>query len=133
MPIKTKREKLLVGDSNRPMLDKREFSTVLAALRFWQSKIGPDRLPAQASAKRDFEPYFEDGKKFAPLSMEEIDSLCERINVSEDEDAEAYRAAAKSMFEDEGTLEIDGNAIVSIGDDPGAYVEAWVWVPQENI
>ena len=133
MLIKTKREKLLAGEVNRPMLDKREFSTVLAALRLWQSKIGPDRLPAQANAQMDFGPYFEDGKKFAPLDKAEIDSLCERINVAEDKDSQAYRIAAKRMFEDEGTLEIDDNAIVSAGSDPGAYVEAWVWVPDEEI
>ena len=72
-------------ESHKPRLDKREFATVLAALRFWQSKLGPDRYPAQARAHMDFEPYFEDGKKFAPLSKEEIDSLCERINTAEEE------------------------------------------------
>lgn len=35
---------------------------------------------------------------------------------------------AKSEHEDEGTIEVDDNAIVSEGDDNGAYVEAWVWV-----
>lgn len=28
----------------------------------------------------------------------------------------------------EGTLEIDDGAVVSRGSDPGAYVQAWVWV-----
>lgn len=40
-----------------------------------------------------------------------------------------YRARAKELHEEEGTLEIDSNAVVSMGDDPGAYVAAWVWVP----
>jgi hypothetical protein len=70
-------------ESHKPRLDKREFATVLAALRFWQSKLGPDRYPAQARAPEDFGPFFEYGKKFAPLSKEEIDSLCERINVEQ--------------------------------------------------
>ena len=56
-----------------------EFATILAALRLWQSKIGPDDLPAQARSREDFGPYFED-KKTSPLSVAEIDSLCERIN-----------------------------------------------------
>ena len=30
--------------------------------------------------------------------------------------------------EDEGTIEIDDNAVVSEGTDNGAYVAAWVWV-----
>jgi hypothetical protein len=45
---------------------------------------------------------------------------------------EAYRIAAAEKYEDEGTLEIDNNAIVSIdsddGETEGAYVQAWVWV-----
>lgn len=40
----------------------------------------------------------------------------------------AYIAAAQAQHGDEGICEIDDNAIVSIGDDPGAYVMAWVWV-----
>jgi hypothetical protein len=64
----------------RVRVNYREFSTMLAALRLWQSKIGPDRLPAQARAEYDFGAYFEDGVKFSALSAEEIDALCERIN-----------------------------------------------------
>ena len=41
---------------------------------------------------------------------------------------EAYREAAKEQWEREGEIEIDSNAVVSKGDDPGAYVAAWVWV-----
>jgi hypothetical protein len=39
-----------------------------------------------------------------------------------------YQEQAKKQFEDEGTLEIDPGAAVSMGGDPGAYVQAWVWV-----
>jgi hypothetical protein len=28
----------------------------------------------------------------------------------------------------EGELEVDEDAIVSMGDDPGAYVQTWLWV-----
>lgn len=41
---------------------------------------------------------------------------------------EQYRAAAAEKWEREGSCEIDSGALVSIGDDPGAYVMAWVWV-----
>jgi hypothetical protein len=58
-------------------LDDKELATVLAALRLWQSKQGPDNLPAQANVVADFGPYFEECE---PLSREEIDALCERIN-----------------------------------------------------
>jgi len=38
---------------------------------------------------------------------------------------QAYRAAVKTR---EGDLECDDNAIVSEGDDPGAYVMCWKWI-----
>ena len=117
-------------DQHRPAFNKREFSTVLAALRFWQSKIGPDHYPAQANVQEDFGPFFDDGEVFLPLSAEEIDSLCERINVGEDDVDRAFRAKAKCLvIGDEGSVEVDDNALVSRGDDvEGAYVEAWIWV-----
>lgn len=41
-----------------------------------------------------------------------------------------YRRAAERLYEDEGTIEVDGNAPVSCGEPGrGAYVQAWVWVP----
>lgn len=46
------------------------------------------------------------------------------------------REAANRLHHDEGTLEIDDNAKVSRGDDNpdhGAYVAAWVWVPDEDV
>ena len=39
-----------------------------------------------------------------------------------------FRELAKKEYEREGTLEIDEGAAVSLGDDGGAYVAAWVWV-----
>ena len=42
---------------------------------------------------------------------------------------EWVRARAKELYERDGKIEVDGNARISWGDDPGAYVEAWVWVP----
>lgn len=39
-----------------------------------------------------------------------------------------YRAAAWDKYHRDGELEIDDNAKVSKGEDPGAYVQAWVWV-----
>lgn len=48
-------------------LSKRELATVLASLRRFQENPNPNMI------------HFEDAK---PLSSEEIDDLCERINVS---------------------------------------------------
>jgi hypothetical protein len=36
---------------------------------------------------------------------------------------------ARQTKEREGELEFDDTALVSEGDDNGAYVQAWVWVP----
>lgn len=38
---------------------------------------------------------------------------------------------ARAQYQNEGTIEIDDNAEVSRGDD-GAYIHAWVWVPNEE-
>lgn len=44
-----------------------------------------------------------------------------------------YRATALDMHHRDGELEVDENAIVSAGDDSGAYVQAWVWVGDEDL
>jgi hypothetical protein len=44
-------------------------------------------------------------------------------------------AAARAQFHDEGTIEIDEDAPVSRAADNcdrGAYVQAWVWVDDED-
>ena len=44
----------------------------------------------------------------------------------------AYVAAAREKHaSDEGDVEVDEGAAVSIGND-GAYVQAWTWVPKER-
>jgi hypothetical protein len=46
-----------------------------------------------------------------------------------------YRQLARAKWAEEGELEIDDNAPVSLGpDNEGAYVQAWVWVdkPEED-
>ena len=40
----------------------------------------------------------------------------------------AYVAAADELHGRDGECEVDDNAKVSMGADPGAYVQAWVWV-----
>src|SRR5262245_15241049 len=41
---------------------------------------------------------------------------------------EWYIAAAREEWEKDGEIKIDDGAVVSRSDDPGAYVQAWVWV-----
>jgi hypothetical protein len=45
---------------------------------------------------------------------------------------EWFRTRAKELYNEEGQIEVDGSAQVSPGNDGGAYVEAWVWVPFEE-
>ena len=41
-----------------------------------------------------------------------------------------FRDRARELHErGDGEVEIDLDAVVSRGDDSGAYVQAWVWVP----
>ena len=49
------------------------------------------------------------------------------------DELQPYRDAAKELFHCEGELEIDAAAPVSKGGDEGAYVQAWVWVPDYEI
>ena len=51
----------------------------------------------------------------------------EELSTDEKRDA-VIRQMAKDEHEIEGEVEIDDNAVVSEGDDNGAYVAAWVWV-----
>lgn len=45
-----------------------------------------------------------------------------------------FRQAAKAQYHDTGTIEIDDRAVVSrnVDGDDGAYVQAWVWVPNAS-
>ena len=62
------------------------------------------------------------------------------MNLDEDEDEDEYvdrsdewfRERAQELYGREGLVEIDDNALISRGCDPGAYVEAWVWVPYKE-
>ena len=45
-----------------------------------------------------------------------------------------YRQAAIDNHYDEGTLEIDRAALVSVSpQDRGAYVQAWLWIPDDEV
>lgn len=48
-------------------------------------------------------------------------------------EADRYSAAAQRIHGDEGQVEIDDRAPISRGEDPGAYVQAWVWVPESEL
>jgi hypothetical protein len=44
-----------------------------------------------------------------------------------------YRRAAQLFKSKDGEIEIDDNAEVSLGGDPGAYVQCWIWVPDSDV
>ena len=47
-----------------------------------------------------------------------------------------YRDAARRLYHDEGHIEVDKAAEVSISEDDeagGCYVQAWVWVCAEEV
>jgi hypothetical protein len=54
-------------------LTNRELATVLAALRYWQKDLAEDEDEGPISPD-----HFDD--QITPLSVEEIDAPCERLN-----------------------------------------------------
>lgn len=60
----------------------------------------------------NWEHHYDDYESFDPGELEVI---------------ERFRERAQEMAT--GELQFDSDAKVSIGDDPGAWVQAWVWVP----
>jgi hypothetical protein len=59
-------------------LTDRELATLLAALRTWQRTVAEEHAQELVSSS-----HFEDG--ISPLTAEEIDELCERLNFSDEE------------------------------------------------
>ena len=65
------------------------------------------------------------------ISSQTIKKLDKAVKDSEDTDlTRAYRAAAMDHWASED-IEIDKDAIVSIGED-GAFVAGWLWVAKEG-
>jgi len=46
----------------------------------------------------------------------------------DEERDQQLRELANDQYGRDGSVEIDDDAIISKGDEPGAYVQAWVWV-----
>ena len=59
-------------------LTERELATILAALREWQGI-----LAGTEPAEEEINAIASDHGRFAPLTPEEIDDLCERLNCEE--------------------------------------------------
>lgn len=61
-------------------LTERELATTLAALRYWQRHGARQMLTSRN--RLDVDDVATDGGTLEPLTVSEIDSLCERLNVS---------------------------------------------------
>lgn len=55
-----------------------------------------------------------------------------RTNLTRQELDEKFVLAAKEEYQEEGTVEVDDGAVVSYSSDGGAYVQAWVWVTNDE-
>ena len=97
-----------------------------------------EQTPAEDVADGNEPSYFLCGR----VDRKDLDAIIAYVptadtNSEESTDSpdldEAYRAAATQQWHREGEIEIDSNAVVSKGDDPGAYVAAWVWVADSAI
>ena len=66
--------------------------------------------------------------------MDHAEELRRRRDMSanNDEISQKYLQAARRNHASDGDLEFDSNAIVSTGDDPGAYVMGWKWITDEE-
>ncbi|MBL9187528.1 MAG: hypothetical protein JNK23_08635 [Opitutaceae bacterium] len=64
----------------------------------------------------------------AAAFLEEIARRCGAHESAERRGAlAAYQRGAESLARD-GEIEVDESAVISKGDAPGAYVQAWLWV-----
>lgn len=64
----------------------------------------------------------------AGLTFGDVVSVVAERERAENPDYETYRRKAFDQYHSDGEIEIDSNAVLSPGDDDGAYVSAWVWV-----
>jgi hypothetical protein len=69
----------------------------------------------------------------AKQAVGELEVFLERFDPARlDRDAQVRALAAHRLGLSEGELEMDENAVVSEGDDNGAYVMTWSWVSFEG-
>lgn len=112
------------------MFTSRELATVLAALRTVQGTNGG--IPGAFSSM----PQFDEDE---PLTVGQIDELCERLNAGEDPDGltaeqrESLRDQARAMYaaDSDDDIEIDDMPEFSVVED-GVWVSAWVWIAKDE-
>jgi len=65
-------------------------------------------------------------------SSDDVISLIDRLQFTLDAYEPGAIQEAQSIYGDAGSIEIDEGAICSRGEDPGLYVQAWVWVNDDE-
>lgn len=69
----------------------------------------------------------------APVAARRADMTALLTSIKSDrviDDSDPYREAARGRANDD--LEVDQDAVVSPGGDPGAWVQAWIWISDEE-
>jgi hypothetical protein len=120
-------------------LTPQQHATVLIALGHYQGMVAsmalantPDKRPVN-TAHGSVVPLFAPtsvNDLYASLNHTGLDFSAVVPLFGEDE-SDPYVAAALGHAS-EGELEVDVPAVVSRGDDPGAYVMAWIWITDEE-
>lgn len=77
--------------------------------------------------------YVENQADEAALSEFAERAAADEKDADDDDRAPAFVAAARRLHTVEGECEIDDDAKVSISSDGGAYVQAWVWVDDDDL
>jgi hypothetical protein len=114
-------------------------ATVVAALRLYQHELGIHTSRAHYEAIRIIA---TNNDTVTPLTSAQIDTLCLDLNhdglefsaivplFAESAEDSAYVRTAQENAR-EGEFEVDEPAVVSRGDDDGAYVMGWMWVSND--
>jgi hypothetical protein len=83
-----------------------------------------------------FEYRIRQEQEVLPLALEGAISsqmlTASRPLVAENSDDDIIDDSAKELYGADGKIEVDSNALISRGDDRGAYVEAWLWAPDDE-
>ena len=85
---------------------------------------GVDTSPTSFSAERALEIATEQSKAETPTMKAAREAEERRRSIIK---------LAKNTIEKEGSLEIDSDAEISEGNDNGCYVQAWAWLPFDNV
>ncbi len=104
----------------------RQVEESAALIRLWlkEAEVNTDMVRFVASHRRAY--------VWAALVREQMKPPEDGTKGDTSPATEAYREAARRLHQHEGECEVDDGAVVSFGDDPGAYVQAWVWVSAQD-